>query len=121
MEYLVNGNDCFVEQGRYLPLQKPGSWVFANQKEWAQVDQSNRDKTPASISNFDYSKSNMGVVYLGELSPNVSYSIDRVAYRGQTAMVYMKKTVSSNLINMNVPYYVLKFDRKIRNIKVMDF
>jgi hypothetical protein len=120
VEYLVNGNECYVDRGRYLPLQKPGSWVFSSQKDWQKVDLNNGVVTPPSIANFDYSKSNMGVVYLGEQPPSVSYSIDRVAYRGQTAVVYMKKVVSSNLINGNVPYFVLKFDRKIRNINVLE-
>jgi hypothetical protein len=120
VEYLVSGSECFVEQGRGLPLKNAGAWVFSNQRDWAKVDLSNGEKVPNFIANFDYTKSNMGVVYLGEQPPSVSYAIDRVAYRGQTAMVYMKKIVSSNLINGNVPYYVLKFDRKIRDIKVLD-
>lgn len=121
VEYMVSGSECFVEQGRYLPVRQAGSWVFQSQRDWERVVVDNGTSVSQSISNFDYTKSNMGVIYPGELPPNVSYSIDRVAYRGQTAMVYLKKTISSNLINKNSPYYVLKFDRKIRNIKVVDF
>ena len=120
VEYLVNGNDCFVEQGRLLPLQKPGSFIFQSQRELEKSLVDNGTRVPNAMANFDYTKSNMGVVYMGEQPASVSYSIDRVAYRGQTAIVYMKKIVSSNLINMNVPYYIFKFDRKIRSLKVID-
>jgi PrcB C-terminal len=120
VEYLVSGNDCFVEQGRLLPLRQPGAWVFTSQRDWDRMQVDNGVFTPDSISKFDYAKSNLGIVYMGELPNSVSCSIDRVAYRGQTAMVYMRKIVSSNLISRNVPYFVLKFDRKVRNIKVVD-
>ena len=103
VEYLVSGNDCFLDQGRILPVQRAGSWIFQNQKEWDKIEIGDGTRTPRSISGFDYAKSNMGVVYLGEISPNISYSIDRVAYRGQAAIVYLKKSVSTGLSNMNVP------------------
>ena len=120
VEYLVSGNDCFLDQGRILPVQRAGSWIFQNQKEWDKIEIGDGTRTPRSISGFDYAKSNLGVVYLGEISPNISYSIDRVAYRGQAAIVYLKKSVSTGLINMNVPYFVFKFDKKIRNVKVVE-
>ncbi|MEI8281447.1 MAG: protease complex subunit PrcB family protein [Armatimonadota bacterium] len=120
VEYLVSGSDCFVEQGRFLPMQRSGSFVFQNQKEWQKVEFGDANLTPRSINGFDYSKSNLGVVYMGELAPSISYAIDRVAYRGQTAMVYMRKSVSTNLIQGNSPYYLLRFDKKIRAIKVVE-
>jgi PrcB C-terminal len=120
VEYLVSGNDCFVDQGRLLPMQKTGAFVFQNQRDLEKSLVDNGTRIPNSIATFDYSVSNMGIVYLGEQPGSVSYTIDRVAYRGQTAMVYMKRIVSSNFINMNAPYFIFKFDRKIRSIKVVD-
>ncbi len=120
VEYLVSGNDCFLDQGRILPVQRSGAWIFQNEKEWEKVEIGDGTRTPRSISGFDYAKSNLGIVYLGEIQPSISYKIDRVAYRGQAAIVYLRKSVSTGLINRNAPYFVFKFDKKIRNVKVVE-
>ena len=119
VEYVVNGNDCYVDAGRNLPLANSGAWVLQSQKDWDQMSRAGA-RVPDSISNFDYTKNRMGLINMGLQPANVSYKIDRVAYRGQTAMVYMKKAVMNLGFNMNEPYFVLKFDRKIRSIKVVE-
>jgi hypothetical protein len=119
VEYVVNGNDCYVDAGRNLPLANSGAWVLQSQKDWDQMSRAGA-RVPDSISNFDYIKNRMGLINMGLQPANVSYKIDRVAYRGQTAMVYMKKAVMNLGFNMNEPYFVLKFDRKIRSIKVVE-
>ena len=119
VEYLVSGQDCFLDQGQGLPLQKTTTSVFQSQKEWDRAATGSID-APKSISSFDYSKSNLGVVYSPDMQPNVSYAIDRVAYRGSTAMVYMRKSVSSVAIGSRMPYFLFKFDKKVRAVKVIE-
>ena len=119
VEYLVPGNECFVDQGQGLPFQTATTRVFQSLREWDRATDSWAN-APRSISSFDYGKSNMGVIYDPAVSPNVSYAIDRVAYRGSTAMVYMKKAVTSLAVGPKMPYFILKFDKKVRNIKVVE-
>jgi hypothetical protein len=120
VEYLVSSNECFVERGQFLPIQRSGAWVFQSQKDWNKTLFDNGVATPASISQFEYSKGNMGVVYLGQMSPTTAVSVTKVAYRGQTAVVYMKKSTSSIPSNSSFPYFVFKLDKKVKNIKIVD-
>ena len=120
VEYLLSGSECYVGAGRALPLRQGGAFIYQNAKDWEKSTVENGAQTPSTISDFDYTKSNLGVVYCGELQPNINYSIDRVASRGQTAVVYLKKSISSVATPMNAPYFVLRFDKKVRNIKVVE-
>ena len=119
VEYLVSGQECFLDQGLGLPLLRTATTVFQSQKEWERGASGPID-TPKSISSFDFGKSNLGVVYNPEMPANISYTIDRVAYRGSTAMVYMRKSVSSLGVGMKMPYFLFKFDKRIRAVKVIE-
>ena len=120
VEYVLTGPECYVDSGMALPLQRPGSWIFQSQAEWEEALFDNGARSPQSINSFDYAKSNIGVVYLGQLQPNILYAIDRVALRGQSATVYLKKSVSSIGTALNAPYFVFKFDKKVRNLRVVE-
>lgn len=120
VEYLVNGQDCYVDSGPYLPFRAAGAWVATGAKDFDRLAIAG-SPMPTSISGFDYTKGNLGVVFLGEQAPHVTYKVDRVAYRGATAVVYVKKSVIvSGLASSTLPYFAFKFDKKIRTVKVVE-
>ena len=121
VEYLINGQDCYVDGGAYLPFRSMGAWISTSSRDIERLALANAQTMPQSISGFDYAKGNLGVVFLGEQPPHVSYSVDRVAYRGSTAVVYVKKSVVvSGLGSKTLPYFAFRFDKKIRAVKVVD-
>ena len=120
VEYLLSGSECYVGEGRALPLQRQIATVFQSYTEWERALFNNGAVTPQSITGFDYAKANLGVIYFGELQPNINYTVNSVALRGQSATVYVKKSVSSIGTAMNAPYFLFKFDKKVRNVKVVE-
>jgi hypothetical protein len=120
VEYLLSGSDCYAGQGLALPLQRQVASVFQSNTEWEKALYDNGARVPQAINGFDYTKSNLGVVYFGEIQSNVNYAVDRVALRGQSVTVYIKKSVSPFATATNAPYFLFKFDKKVRNIKVVE-
>ena len=121
VEYLVSAQDCYLDSGPVLPFRTRGAWVATGAKDLSSLSAADGSQLPQPLVGFDYTKANLGIVFLGELQPHVNYSVDRVAYRGSTAVVYIKKSVVvSGLANPTYPYFAFRFDKKVRNIKVVD-
>lgn len=121
VEYLVNNQECYYDSGILLPVKQSGSWVFQNRKELEKIVDMDREYgSTKAIDKFDFKNQNLGVISVPEQRPDVRVTVDRVAYRGNVAHVYMKRTKSGGLMNGNVPYFALKLDRKVRSIKVIE-
>lgn len=120
VEYLVSGDDCYLDGGAYLPVRSANAWIVSSSKDLDRIGGGYSDWSK-SISGFDYSKGNLGLVCLGELPPHMIVAVDRVAYRGSVAYVYIKKSMKiAGLASSTSPYFAFQFDRKIRGIKVVD-
>jgi hypothetical protein len=121
VEYLVNSQECYVDSGILLPVKQAGSWVFQSRRELdAVVDMQKEYSSTKAIDKFDYKNQNLGVIVVPEQRADVRVTVDRIAYRGSVAYVYMKRTKSGGLMNGNVPYFALKLDKKVRSIKVVE-
>lgn len=121
VEYLVNSDECYLGTGINFPMATAGTMVASSRQDYDRLTGKNLVGMPNSISEFDYTNANLGIAYLGRLNPGLGYVIDRVAYRGPTAMIYVKKSLSSGgVINFTQPYFAFRLPKKVTGIKVID-
>ncbi len=122
VEYIVGSDECYLGNGMDFPLATSGTMVVNTQADYDRLTGKNWTNAPEDIQRFNYAKNNLGVAYLGNVNSQVNYTIDRVAYRGPTAMVYVRKTivVGGGVGSLTRPYFAFKLPKKVTGIKVID-
>ncbi|MBS1727987.1 MAG: protease complex subunit PrcB family protein [Armatimonadetes bacterium] len=120
VEYVVDGSECYLDSGTFLPFPSAGAWICSNSRDLERLAPGNV-VLPNSFGGFDFTRGSLGIVFLGQQQPHVNYSVAGVAYRGTVAYVYVKKTVIvAGLANPTSPYFAFRFDKRIRSVKVVD-